>query len=85
MSTELHTCDTPNGRNISIALEEISLPYTVHPVNIFKGEQFDPALMKINPNSRIPSSLIRQAQETSRSASLNRRNPDLSSKKTGKF
>jgi hypothetical protein len=43
MSIELHTWDTPNGRNISVALEEMGLSYTVHAVNIFKGEQFDPA------------------------------------------
>jgi len=41
MSIELYTWDTPNGRKISIALEETGLTYTIHPVNIFKGEQFD--------------------------------------------
>jgi GST-like protein len=55
MSIELHTWDTPNGRKISVALEEMGLPYTVHPVNIFKGEQFDPAFVKISPNNRIPA------------------------------
>ena len=55
MSIELHTWDTPNGRKISMAFEEMGLPYTVHPVNIFKGEQFDPAFLKISPNSRIPA------------------------------
>jgi len=57
MSIELHTWDTPNGRKISVALEEMRLPYTVHKVNIFKGEQFDPAFIQINPNSRIPASI----------------------------
>ena len=55
MSIELHTWDTPNGRKISIALQEMGLPYAVHPVNIFNGEQFDPAVLKISPNSRIPA------------------------------
>ena len=55
MSIELHTWDTPNGRKISVALEEMGLSYTVHPVNIFKGEQFDPAFQKISPNNRIPA------------------------------
>jgi glutathione S-transferase len=55
VSIQLYTWDTPNGRKISIALEEMGLPYTVHLVNIFNGEQFDPAFLKINPNSRIPA------------------------------
>ena len=55
MSIELHTWDTPNGRKISVALEEMGLSYTVHPVNIFRGEQFDPAFQKISPNNRIPA------------------------------
>jgi GST-like protein len=55
MSIELHTWDTPNGRKISVSLEEMGLIYTVHPVNIFKGEQFDPAFLKISPNNGIPA------------------------------
>jgi GSH-dependent disulfide-bond oxidoreductase len=55
MSIELYSWDTPNGRKISVALEEMGLTYTVHPVNIFKGEQFDPAFSEISPNSRIPA------------------------------
>jgi GST-like protein len=55
MSIQLYSWDTPNGRKISVALEEMGLPYSVHPVNIFKGEQFDPAFAKINPNNRIPA------------------------------
>jgi GST-like protein len=55
MSIELHTWDTPNGRKISVSLEEMGLTYTVHPVNIFKGEQFDPAFLKISPNNGIPA------------------------------
>jgi GST-like protein len=52
---ELHTYNTPNGRKISVALEEMGLAYTVHPVNIGKDEQFKPAFLKISPNNRIPA------------------------------
>jgi GST-like protein len=55
MAIELHAWGTPNGRKISVALEEMGLPYTVHPVNISKGEQFNPAFLKISPNNRIPA------------------------------
>jgi GST-like protein len=55
MTIELHTWNTPNGRKISVALEEMGLPYTVHPVNISKGEQFAPAFVEISPNSKIPA------------------------------
>src|SRR5580698_5807836 len=55
MAIELHTWGTPNGRKISVALEEMGLPYTVHPINIGRGEQFDPAFLKISPNNRIPA------------------------------
>ncbi len=52
---ELHTWSTPNGRKVSIMLEEVGLPYSVHPVNIGKNEQFNPAFLKISPNNRIPA------------------------------
>ena len=39
---DLYTWTTPNGRKVSVMLEEIGLPYTVHPVNIGRGEQFEP-------------------------------------------
>ena len=55
VAIEFWTWNTPNGRKISVALEEMGLPYTVHPVNISKGEQFDPAFLKISPNNRIPA------------------------------
>ena len=55
MTIELWTWNTPNGRKISAALEEMALPYSVHPVNISKDEQFDPAFLKISPNNRIPA------------------------------
>ena len=55
MPIELWTWNTPNGRKISAALEEMALPYSVHPVNIGKGEQFQPEFLKISPNNRIPA------------------------------
>ena len=51
----LYYWPTPNGHKISIMLEELGVPYTVHPVNIGKGEQFAPAFLKISPNNRMPA------------------------------
>ena len=55
MAIELWTWDTPNGRKISVALEEMGLAYTVKPVNIGAGEQFRPEFLAISPNNRIPA------------------------------
>src|SRR5260370_12282417 len=55
MPIELHAVDTPNGRKISVALEEMALPYTVTIVDIRKGEQLDPEFLKISPNGKIPA------------------------------
>jgi len=52
---DLYTWTTPNGRKVSIMLEELALPYRVHPINIGKGEQFSTEYVAINPNSKIPS------------------------------
>ena len=52
---ELHYWPTPNGFKISIMLEECGLPYTLKPVNISKGEQFNPDFLKISPNNRMPA------------------------------
>src|SRR3989449_10540638 len=52
---DLYTWTTPNGRKISIMLEECGLPYTVHPVNIREGEQFKAEFAAICPNSKIPA------------------------------
>ena len=46
---------TPNGWKVSILLEELGLPYKMHPVNIGKGDQFDPDFLKISPNNRMPA------------------------------
>jgi GST-like protein len=52
---DLYTWATPNGRKVSIMLEELALPYAVHAVNIGKGEQHQPAFLAISPNNRIPA------------------------------
>lgn len=52
---ELHFWPTPNGLKISIALEEMGLPYVVKPVAIGKGDQFKPDFMAISPNNRMPA------------------------------
>lgn len=52
---ELYTFTTPNGRKVSIMLEEVNLPYNVHKIDITKGDQFTPEFVAINPNSKIPA------------------------------
>ena len=52
---DLYTWTTPNGRKISIMLEELGLPYEVHPVNLSKDEQFKPEFLAISPNNKIPA------------------------------
>jgi GSH-dependent disulfide-bond oxidoreductase len=51
---DLHFWPTPNGWKITIALEEMDLPYTLRPVNIMKGEQHQPDFLTIGPNGRMP-------------------------------
>ncbi len=55
MTIEFHTWNTPNGRKISVALEEMGLPYKVFPVNITKGEQMAPEFLGLSPNNKIPA------------------------------
>lgn len=52
---DLYYWTTPNGHKITIFLEETGLPYTVKPINIGRGEQFDPAFLEVSPNNRIPA------------------------------
>ena len=52
---ELYTWGTPNGRKVSIMLEEAGLSYNTHAVNISKDEQFAPDFLKISPNNKIPA------------------------------
>jgi len=55
MTIDLYTWTTPNGRKVSVMLEEVGLPYKEHAINISKGEQFQPHFLKISPNNRIPA------------------------------
>jgi len=55
MTIELHTWNTPNGRKISVALEEMGLPYSVVPVDINNKQQFEPSFLGFSPNNRIPA------------------------------
>lgn len=52
---DLYTWNTPNGRKISVALEEMDLPYRVKPVDITQGQQHEPDFLAISPNNRIPA------------------------------
>ncbi|MGA8262508.1 MAG: glutathione S-transferase N-terminal domain-containing protein [Arenicellales bacterium] len=52
---DLYTWTTPNGRKVSIMLEELGLPYRAIPVNIGKNEQYDPEFERISPNNKIPA------------------------------
>jgi GST-like protein len=52
---DLYYWPTPNGWKISIMLEECGLPYTVHSVNIGKGDQFKPEFLAISPNNKMPA------------------------------
>jgi GST-like protein len=52
---ELYTWSTPNGRKVSVMLEELGVPYNIHAINIGKGDQFTADYVAINPNSKIPA------------------------------
>jgi GSH-dependent disulfide-bond oxidoreductase len=56
---QLYTWGTPNGKKVSIMLEEIGLPYDVHAINLQKGDQFTPEYLAVNPNNKIPSIIDR--------------------------
>ena len=51
---DLYTWATPNGRKVSIMLEELGLDYNVHEINIAKGEQHTPEFLAVSPNNKIP-------------------------------
>ena len=72
---DLYTWTTPNGRKVSIMLEEFGLPYTVHPIDISKDEQFAPDFLKIAPNNRIPAIVDRDNNIVADGVG---RDPDLS-------
>ena len=52
---DLYTWTTPNGRKVSILLEELGLPYTSRPIDITQNEQMDPAFIRLSPNNKIPA------------------------------
>ena len=58
---DLYTAATPNGHKISIALEELELPYQMHVLKLSENEQKQPWFLKINPNGRIPAIVDREA------------------------
>ena len=61
---DLYTWTTPNGRKVSIMLEELGVEYTAHAIDISKGDQFAPDFLKIAPNNRIPAIIDRQSGQT---------------------
>ena len=52
---DLHYWPTPNGKKVTILLEELGVPYTIVPCNIGKGDQFKDEFLKIGPNNRMPA------------------------------
>jgi GST-like protein len=52
---QLYTWGTPNGKKVSIMLEEVGLLYEVHAIDLSKGDQFNPAYLAVNPNNKIPA------------------------------
>ena len=60
---DLYTASTPNGWKASVALEEMEIPYQVHPVNLMEGEQKLPEFLAMNPNGRIPVIIDRDADD----------------------
>lgn len=60
MMIDLYTWSTPNGRKISIALEEMKLSYAVHAVDIGKNQQFTPEFLAISPSNKIPAIVDRE-------------------------
>jgi GST-like protein len=84
---DLYYWPTPNGWKVSIALEEMELPYQLFPVNIGRGEQFDPQFLSISPNNRIPAIVDREPDGGGESISVFETGAILLylGEKTGKF
>ncbi|MFW6031715.1 MAG: glutathione S-transferase family protein [Myxococcota bacterium] len=60
---DLYTAPTPNGHKASVTLEELGLPYTVHPIDLGRGEQKEAWYTKLNPNGRIPTVVDRDEDD----------------------
>jgi GSH-dependent disulfide-bond oxidoreductase len=84
---DLYYWMTPNGHKIPIFLEEAELPYTIHPINISKGEQFQPAFLQISPNNRIPAIVDQNPMDGTEPISVFESGAILQylAEKTGKF
>ena len=84
---DLHYWPTPNGHKITLFLEETGLPYRIFPVNIGKGEQFQPDFLKIAPNNRMPAIVDHEPADGGPPLSLFESGAILLylAKKTGKF
>jgi GST-like protein len=67
---DLYYWPTPNGHKITLFLEETGLPYTIHPINIGKGEQFNADFLKIAPNNRMPAIIDRDPQDSDEPISI---------------
>ncbi len=83
----LYYWPTPNGHKVTMFLEETALPYKLHPVNIGKGEQFQPDFLKISPNNRMPAIIDDQPAEPGAPVSVFESGAILVylAEKTGKF
>jgi GSH-dependent disulfide-bond oxidoreductase len=84
---DLHYWPTPNGHKITIVLEEMGLPYTIHRVNIGTGDQFKPDFLKIAPNNRMPAIVDHQPKDGGAPISVFESGAILQylAEKTGKF
>ncbi|MBT9310998.1 glutathione S-transferase N-terminal domain-containing protein [Leptothoe kymatousa] len=84
---DLYYWTTPNGHKITIFLEEANVPYTIYPINISKGEQFQPEFLKIAPNNRIPAIVDRAPADGGEPISLFESGAILQylAEKTGQF
>ena len=69
---DLYYWPTPNGQKISVMLEECALPYTVHAINIGKGDQFAPEFLKISPTTGFRQLLILRGRTARRFRCLSR-------------
>ena len=84
---DLLTAPTPNGWKISIMMEECGLPYRVRPINIGRGEQFQPAFLAVSPNNRIPAIIDHAPADGGEPVSVSETGAILVylAEKTGKF